>query len=61
VGGSAPLCEACSNDIHQTTSARHNIKTIISEPAHSIKQRGTICLLQGGIDDSGVKPDMVEK
>jgi NAD(P)H-hydrate repair Nnr-like enzyme with NAD(P)H-hydrate epimerase domain len=34
VGGSAPLCEACSNDIHQTTSAQHNIKTtIVSEPA----------------------------
>ena len=31
----APLCEACSNDIHQTTSALHNIKAIVSEPAHS--------------------------
>ena len=37
VGGSAPLCEACSNDIHQTTAAQHNIKTIVSEPTHSIK------------------------
>ena len=36
VGGSAPLCEACSSDIHQTTSARHNIKTIVSEPAHIV-------------------------
>ena len=37
VGGSAPLCEACSNDIHQTTAAQHNIKTIVSEPTDSIK------------------------
>ena len=36
VGGSAPLCEACSSDIHQTTSARHNIKTIVSELAHTV-------------------------
>ena len=35
VAVSAPLCEACSNDIHQTTSALHNIKAIVSEPAHS--------------------------
>ena len=35
VAVSAPLCEACFNDIHQTTSALHNIKAIVSEPAHS--------------------------
>ena len=33
--GSAPLCEGCSNDIHQTLSAPHNIKSIVSGPPHS--------------------------
>ena len=33
VGDSATLCEACSNDVHQTTSVLHNIKSIVSELA----------------------------
>ena len=46
VGGSAPLCEACSNDIHQTTAAQQHIKTIVSEPTDSIKHS---CRLLWGI------------
>ena len=33
--GSAQLCEECSNDIHQSSSAVHNIKAVVSEPSHS--------------------------